>query len=113
MPRTALVEELLRLSRPLDVILRELANFAFDSEPLVMLERRHLAAILDRFVAGELDEAAVESWADAIEMRDDVGLPDDDDVVRDVLFELANPLLTEPLLSTRAVALGRLLASKQ
>jgi hypothetical protein len=87
-----LVIELVTLSRPLDDVLRDLTihHRDLDSE-LIQLERTHIEAVLRRYLAGELDEAAVEAWANAVDLRDDVGVPDDDTLLKNILFDLANP----------------------
>ena len=106
--RKQAVQALLRLERPLEDILRELRTYAWDSdEALVELTAPDVADILARFVAGKVSADEVEAWANEVEGRDDVGLrPVEESVLKEVVFALANPALTEPL---TAVAAQRML----
>lgn len=98
----ALVTELVTLSRPLEDILRDLARHPGDPDAeLVTIARDNVVSVLERYLASEIDAATIEDWADAIELRDDVGLPEDDQLLADLLFELANPP-TQPLTPARA-----------
>jgi hypothetical protein len=104
MDRTAL-RDLLELPRPLSEILRDVAQLPWDSNvEHAELTTRHLASVLRRHLEGVLDGKAVEDWANAIEMRDDIAY-DPDSTAGEILHELANPLLTEPLTSKRAAEL--------
>lgn len=97
--RVELLHSLLRFDQPLSKILSLLKPFGWDSErELVILERQHVAAILERYLAGELSPAEVEDWANALESREDIGSePSFKDLLHEVIYELANPLLTRPL----------------
>lgn len=98
-----LIIELVTLSRPLDEVLRELSQHHrdLDSE-LVRLDRSHIETVLRRYLAGEIDEATVETWANAVDLRDDIGAPDGDEALKNALFELANPGAAAPLTPARA-----------
>ena len=68
-----------------------------DSEVLIYAGPGHLLSVLRRFETGEIGAAEVEEWANAIEIRDDIGFEaESDDVVRDVIHVLANPELAGP-----------------
>jgi hypothetical protein len=85
----------------------QLAAFPWDcDEPLVRLTPEAVAAILKRYMAGALDAADVTAWADALEVRDDVGFEADwEDEGPDVIFQLANPLLEGELTPDQAAGL--------
>ncbi len=54
--------------------------------------------MLRRFLSGEISDRNVSDWADAVEARDDIGFnEEDEDILTDVIYELANPELTRPL----------------
>src|SRR4051812_2105817 len=102
MDRNIILRNLLELSRPLDEILQDLARHCWDSEVANMtLAGDHLAAIVLRFLSGDLDRESMESWANAIESRDDIAY-DPNSRLGGVLHELANPLLFKPLTAERA-----------
>ena len=102
--RADLLWELLRLERPAGQVARELASFGWDSdEELVVLTPGHLRAVLERFIAGTLTAKETSSWAEAIEGRDDIGLQQGfEAVLKESLFELANPEITTELTQRRA-----------
>lgn len=111
--RLGLLVELVTLSRPLEATLEALAQQHWDSDAeMVTLDRAHLAAVLRRYLGGDLDATTLEVWANAIELRDDIGLADDDQLLRDLMFELANPEVTAPLSRQRTeIMLGSLSAT--
>jgi hypothetical protein len=58
------------------------------------------AGLISLFKRGSLSAADVEDWANALECRDDVGFSTSQ--AHELLHELANPLLTQPLSGERA-----------
>ncbi|WP_290803968.1 hypothetical protein, partial [Aquidulcibacter sp.] len=69
----------------------------------VRLTPDHFSNVLARYLRGEMSEVDVETWANLIEGRDDVEFDHSfEALVRDVLHELANPILTHPLDPARA-----------
>jgi hypothetical protein len=104
--REVLLRALLNLSAPLEQVERWLRSYPWDSNSdVALLEREHTRSILSRYVAGNLDVNIVEMWANAIEGREDIGLPAEDELIREVLHELANPRLAEELTPARAKVL--------
>ncbi|MDB4913024.1 MAG: hypothetical protein JWM95_668 [Gemmatimonadetes bacterium] len=97
--RTTLLQSLLVLDRPTATITAQLQTFPWDSDvPLVTLRGRDAKAVLQRYLSGELNREEIESWANALETREDVQLaPTDDQRLRAMLHELANPILTREL----------------
>ncbi|MDX2244103.1 MAG: hypothetical protein NW224_25790 [Leptolyngbyaceae cyanobacterium bins.302] len=105
--RTELLTSLLNFDQPLRQITSTLATFGWDSNrSLVVLNQNHIAMVLTRYLNGELSEVDVEGWANAIEGREDITYKDDiGDELNDVIYQLANPLLTVPMSETFAKAL--------
>lgn len=102
--RLGLVRDLLEMALPLEGIIRELAAMTWDYDGEgVELTQGHLASVLQRYLRGEVREADIELWANQVEGRDDVQ-PDawSEPTIEEVLHELANPLLTQPLDRIRA-----------
>lgn len=97
--RVALLNSLVRLDAPVEGLAARLSAFGWDSDQeLVTLTRDHAVSVLRRFLAKECPGAEVEAWANAIEGRDDIGYePAVANVLRELLFELANPSLTRAL----------------
>jgi hypothetical protein len=105
--RTAL-QDLVLLTSPISAVQHTLKDFAGNSPDLWMLDKQHVLSILRRFEQDDIASADVEAWANAIEMRNDIGY-DRETAVWDVLYELANPTLTEPLTRERADVLASVL----
>ena len=75
------------------------SKFAWDSEiELVTLSRASAAALLERYLQGELAEADLEEWANAVEGRDDIGFESEyKGLLGEFVFETANPELAAPI----------------
>lgn len=97
--RESLIGDLLLLARPLQDIANELAALDWDFNGKgVELRPEHLRSVLRRFLEGGLTAVQVETWANLIEAREDVFAHDaTKPQVENVLYELANPLLTQQL----------------
>ena len=95
--RKVLLERLLAYELPIEPVLEGLSYFAFDAEEVLLcIQRAHVVQILDRFDAGRLTADQVTDWADQIEVRDDLGFEEGHhELLRDAIFRLANPNLSE------------------
>ncbi|MGK7946046.1 MAG: hypothetical protein AB4058_16410 [Microcystaceae cyanobacterium] len=102
--RHQLLNTLLKFEQPLSDTLNSLNNFSWDSEEvLVSLNKEHLINILQRYLQGELSLTDVENWANAIEGREDIEYEENyEEILEEILFVLANPLLSKPLSSHSA-----------
>jgi hypothetical protein len=97
--RTKLLRDLVGGLRSVTEISTEIATFGWDSEEeFVSVERADVTRILDDYTAGRRSASDVRAWAEAIEGRDDIGFVGADEVLlRDAIFELANPKLSYAL----------------
>jgi hypothetical protein len=94
--RKELVQALVRYELPIEPVLERLATFGFDSTPLVTLRAKDVVAMLSRYLEGELTAEQVTDWADQLEVRDDVEAEAPyRDQIKEWIFQLANPNLTE------------------
>lgn len=101
MNRTATLDALVKITMPISEAISRLAEFPWDSDAeLVNLAPEDFHHVLSLFKQGSLSVVEVENWANALECRDDVGISAP--LVQELLYELANPLLTQPLSSERA-----------
>jgi hypothetical protein len=105
--RTAL-QDLVLFTSPIASVQHALRDFSQNSSGVWMLDKQHVLSILRRFEQDDIAAADVEAWANAIELRDDIDY-DRTTAVWDVLHELANPMLTEPLTRERADVLASVL----
>jgi hypothetical protein len=101
------VKALIDLSVPLEKLSGCLNQFEwdYDGEP-VELRSDHAVRVLTSYVNGALTAKEVETWADLVESREDISFdPKSEEWLRQAIYELANPLLTQPLDLARAKAL--------
>lgn len=102
-PRLLVLEDLVEHRVPARESQARLADFPWDEEELLDLEVRHVAAVLTRFVDGEIDAAEVTDWADTVDLRDDLGRePGRETQINDALFALSSPELQDEDLATTA-----------
>jgi hypothetical protein len=101
MNRTASLEALVKVTMPISEAISRLTEFPWDSDTeLVNITPEDFCHVLSLFKQNSLSSAEIEDWANALECRDDVGLSAL--LTQELLYELANPLLTQPLSSERA-----------
>jgi hypothetical protein len=92
--RQQALSSLIHFDAPLASIEAELAALGWGAEPVAMLMREHITAVLQRFVSGEIDAATVEAWANLVEGREDIQFePGREQIVLDAIHDLANPVL--------------------
>ena len=101
MNRKTALEILIQFKLPIEQSIANLAQFEWDSEiELVSLEAAQIQNALQLFIHGAISASEVETWANAIECRDDIKI--EPSLVNEVLHELANPYLTHSLSVERA-----------
>jgi hypothetical protein len=102
--RKELLLQLLTRSRPMKSVLEELAEYGWDSDrDLVVVTRHYLMLALQEFTDGHLSAADLVSWAEALEAREDVGFESGyEELVKCVVFTLANPEINHPLTLLKA-----------
>ena len=101
MNRKTALENLIQFKLPIEQAISYLAQFEWDSEvELVSLEAAQIQNVLQLFTQGTISALEVEAWANAIECREDIKI--ETLLVNEVLHELANPQLTQPLSVDRA-----------
>jgi hypothetical protein len=109
-PRKELARKLVEYALPIEPVLSELSAYPWDCHsPLFVITPAHVTSILDRYLAGELTTEQVERWGNLVEMRDD--LDAGEGPIREIIHELANPLLTEPLSKESALRMRHVLAT--
>lgn len=83
---------------------RSLGKFPWDSDAgLVVLKREHVCRALSRYLQHQISVVDVEAWANVLESREDVDFEiGHEDLISNVVYELANPILTEILTEERA-----------
>ena len=101
MDRAAALAALVHMEGPVSAAVAKLQEFPWDSDiDLVVMTAMHFSHALRRYCLGEISASEIEDWANALESREDLGFASA--ALRELLHELANPLLTEPLTQSRA-----------
>ena len=77
---------------------------------VAVVTQRDLSVVLERFVGESMSATEVAEWADFLELRDDVDY--DLELVKEVVHELANPVLEGALTQERARILLAALAER-
>lgn len=97
--REELLKSLAEYVLPIDPILAELSEYGWDAErPFFTVKWEHLLSVLSRYLHGELNADQVTDWADLVECREDIDYePGFEEDLRNAVFELANPNLTQPV----------------
>lgn len=95
MERTDLLKDLLEYKGNISFLSKALQTFSWDSEELVQFRVAQLATILNRYISGELTATDIESWANLIECREDIGY--ESAALKEAIHDLANPALSAPL----------------
>ena len=97
--RRDLLEVLIQMREPVSEVLQKLHSFGWDSEePFITLMPKDVIAVLKKYLDGHIMSEEVQEWADAIHVRDDIALDSrNEQKLRDVLHELANPFLVQAL----------------
>lgn len=100
----------LRIQLP-EAILR-VKQFSWDSKvELIVLTRIDAQRLLGEYLEGKLSADSVEEWANAVEGREDIGLETGSQaLLKNFVFELANPYITHQLTPLLAIEWMRRLA---
>jgi hypothetical protein len=113
--RVALINSLLEFSTPLINIFEKLKKISWDYDGYgVELKQSHLSSVLQRYVAGDLSATDIEDWANSIEGRDDIRFEtSNEQLFEEIIYELANPILTQALNPERGRKILELLNCKK
>ncbi len=102
--RVLLLKKIIEADGDIDALIREISHYSWDytGEPVIM-KRSDIKNILLRYVHGEFSECHVHEWADFFELRDDIDYPpNDQNVISEIMHELANPEIEGSLTIERA-----------
>ena len=107
MSQQAMLSSLTRLDVPIADLKIALATLLWDAGPVITLTRQNIAAVLERFVNGDIEAAIVEERANLVEYREDIGFETGyEEVVADAIYILANPKLAGQLAAITPVFLS-------
>src|SRR5215813_10697261 len=101
--RREVLDSLINFNIDLEAVKIALAKFAWDSPEEVTLKTKHIQSILERFIHRDLSSVDVENWANLVEGREDIAYDEQDkSTLKQLVFELANPILAGALDHQRA-----------
>lgn len=97
--RAAAIRDLVEMRIPPEQASTALARFGWDSEEdLYTLRRTDALRVLDHYLKRLVTGDDCRVWAEAIEAREDVGFEAGyEEQLKEIVFTLASPELTEPL----------------
>ncbi|HVS54525.1 MAG TPA: hypothetical protein VHD62_19370 [Opitutaceae bacterium] len=100
--RKEIITSLLEFDSSLELIRGRLAKLEWDSDVQVQCLPQHVRQLIEKYLAGACSAEEVEAWANLVEGRDDIDVSPS---LREMLFELANPAITQKLSPDRARSL--------
>ncbi|TAE33706.1 MAG: hypothetical protein EAY65_04215 [Alphaproteobacteria bacterium] len=111
--RSQALNDLLEYNQPIDWITTALKKFPWDSDTIyAVLTRTHIITVLQRYLDATLCEHRVETWANAVEGRDDIAWEQGyEELLQETIHQLANPLLTLSLTQNAAKKIMNVLMS--
>ncbi|WP_157693451.1 hypothetical protein [Pseudarthrobacter equi] len=90
--REAALKDLVAFSQPLTGVRSSIAGSGRTGVRPVILTVHHLQHVLARYVAGDLDDASLEEWAQTVQSLDDIRFDANDrDLIAQAIFELSTP----------------------
>jgi len=88
--RIEILKDLVTLKSDSRQLEKKLAQYPWDmDEPLLILHKEDVIAVVQRCLNKEISFKDLNDWADVIELRDDIDFEDEE--VKQLIFELANP----------------------
>jgi hypothetical protein len=72
---------------------KEILNmwYILNQEEIVILNKSHLYKILKEFIVWNITHLEIETWANIIEFNDLIEYQDENNLLNDIIFEIANP----------------------
>ncbi|MDN3505823.1 MAG: hypothetical protein P0S96_01170 [Simkaniaceae bacterium] len=111
MKRKDLIESLINFTAPIQSTLDKLSQYSWDSNEYEVLKSFHIRTALMKYLSLQLSEQEIEDWANAIESREDIEFSSErTDLIENIIYELANPLLTSKFNRERAIELLKILS---
>jgi hypothetical protein len=108
MRRVERLDALIKLNEPLAAIEADVSQLPWDDQSSsVVLTKEDVRSVLERYMSTALSPREVEQWANLLEGREDVTM---EQSVRDVIYQLANPILEGELspIAARSLITGPL-----
>jgi hypothetical protein len=104
MNRKEILTKLINMEGSIELLIPELSKFDWDSaQELIILKKCHILKILNKFIEGLIKKIDIEIWAETIECREDIGFEAlYEQLINQIIYELANPYLVGDLSKDKA-----------
>jgi len=107
--RMEILKDLVYLQGNLIALKKELSQYSWDiEEPIFSIDKADFLSILNRAINNEVSFNELENWANEIECREDLSF--EDEKIREIIFELANPELNVKITKNRLLEIANELA---
>lgn len=102
--RKDILKDLVSINGNIKELKEELSIYHWDAdEPLLVLDKKIFSRVLKKCILEEINFSTLKSWADAIECRDDLDFTDE--VLKEKIFELANPEINGMITKEKVIKL--------
>lgn len=104
MNRNDLLKKLINMEESIEFLNEELAKYGWDNDKnLVIFKKTHLLNVLNQYLYDAINENDIEKWANAVECREDIGFQKNyEKILKEIIYQLANPEVTEWLTKEKA-----------
>ena len=110
--RKKILEDLINYTSTISLLSEKLLSLSWDSDVEIEFHAKHLIHVLTRFQSDTIQADEVEQWANLIENREDIKFSGKQaNLLSNIIFELANPELNQPLDKKRITVLLSKLSS--
>ncbi len=89
--RKCILLDIIHFDGEMEELQSELSLYTWDSDEMVILYKKDVRYAIALFEDGIIDSLLIESWANALECRDDVSF--ESAKVQEAINQLANPIL--------------------
>ncbi|PWU04495.1 MAG: hypothetical protein C5B43_04475 [Verrucomicrobia bacterium] len=104
MNRKKILNHLIHFDLPLNEVQNQLNEYEWNSEILIVLEKKDLILILKKYLNDLISKEELELWANMIESRDDIGCGKSDfNLIKEIVFIIANPSISMKLTKTNVI----------
>lgn len=80
-------------------------EFVLNPKDIVILNKNHLISILKEFINGAISNSEIENWANIIELNEFIKYEWENNILNDIICEIANPDINWKLTIDRAESL--------
>lgn len=92
MDRLKILEKLINFDTPILELKKQLGDFSWDSEPLVILKKDNINNIIQKFKDKKISQNDFIEWANMVECRDDIEFERKyEKQIKEAIFCIANP----------------------